>query len=98
MGKQRTHSKFKSISDVIEGEKEFEDIRRAAKNYSVVDEFSKIFPEIKSITEAVKVNKSVLYLKVENSVWKSELNLKKNLMVEKINKYFNEKIISTIYN
>jgi hypothetical protein len=96
MARQRTPSSFKNITDVIEKEKEFENLREKLRDYSVVEEFEKIFPELKIIVKAVKVNKSILFLKVENSVWKSELNLNKSILVEKVNKYFNETVIKSI--
>ena len=96
MAKQNTRNSFLTIDDVLSKEKEFSNLRTSLKNYRVVDEFENIFPDLKPIAQAVKVDKNVLFLRVENSVWKSELNLKKNLIAEKINKHFKESIIKTI--
>jgi len=96
MARQRSPLSFKTIDEVLNKEREFSNLRETIKNYNIVDEFVKIFPELKPIAEAVKVDKNVLFLRVENSVWKSELNLRKNLIAEKINKYFNEQVIKTI--
>ena len=96
MARQQSLSSFKSIDQILNNETEFSNLRETVKNYSIVDEFEKIFPELKSITQAVKVEKQVLFLRVENSVWKSELNFRKNLITEKINKYFGEQVIKTI--
>lgn len=96
MAKQRTHNAFRTIDDVLSKEKEFVNLRTSIKNYRVVDEFENIFPELKPVAEAVKAEKQVLFLKVENSVWKSELNLKKNLILEKINKHFKESVVKKI--
>lgn len=96
MARHHTFSGFKSITDIIGGEKDFEKLRDTIKNYDVVDEFVKIFPELSQIARAVKTEKQTLYLKVDNSVWKSELNFQKTLLIEKINKYFNEQIIKSI--
>ncbi len=87
---------FKSISDIIGREREFEGLRVTLKNYNLIDEFEKIFPELKPIAKAVRVEKKILYLRVDNSVWKSELHLRKNILVTKINKYLNEEVIKTI--
>lgn len=87
---------FKKIDDVINVENEFWLLRETANNYRVVEEFSKIFPELTVIVKAVKVEKKVLFLKTENSVWKSELNFQKNALMEKINNYFNQPIIKHI--
>ncbi|HOI29098.1 MAG TPA: DUF721 domain-containing protein [Melioribacteraceae bacterium] len=96
MAQHHTFSGFKSITDIIGKEKDFEKLRDTIKNYDVVDEFAKIFPELSQIARAVKTEKQTLFLKVDNSVWKSELNFQKSLLIEKINKYFNEQIIKSI--
>ena len=96
MVRQHTRSSFRTLDDVLNNESEFSNLRESLKNYDVVDEFEKIFPELKLIAQAVKVDKQILFLRVENSVWKSELNFKKNLIVDKINNHFNQKIIKTI--
>ncbi|MFC2133995.1 DUF721 domain-containing protein [Bacteroidota bacterium] len=87
---------IKSISDIIGSEKAFESVRRTAENFSVIDKFDEIFPDLKVVVKAVKVDKNILFLRVENSVWRSELNFRKNLLVEKINKYFAKKVIKSI--
>lgn len=89
-------SNIKKLSDVINSEKEFVKLRETAKSNDVVLEFHKIFPDLKKIADAVKVDKHTLFIKVENSVWKSELNFNKTVIVEKINGYFKENIIKTI--
>lgn len=96
MARQRTSSSFRTITEVLGKEKEFEKLRESLKNYNVVDEFKKIFPELKQIATAVKLEKQVLFLRVENSVWKSELNFQKTLLIEKINKHFNEVVIKSL--
>jgi hypothetical protein len=96
MARQRTSSSFRTIIDVIDKEKEFEKLRVSLQNYNVVDEFEKIFPELKLIAKAVKLEKQVLFLRVDNSVWKSELNFQKTILIEKINKHFNEVVIKSL--
>lgn len=98
MAQRPSHKKssFKTIDDVINTEKDFVNLRETIKNYDIVDSFSKIFPELSLIAKAIKVEKKILFLRVENSVWRSELSFRKNLIVEKINIYFSEEIIKTI--
>ena len=96
MGKRHSLSGFKSISEVIEKENEFSTLREVAKNFDITADFEKIFPELKLIAHAVKAERKVLFLKVENSVWKSELNFMKHLMAEKINKFYNNEVIKSI--
>ncbi len=88
MAKRHTRSSFRTLDDVLNKEAEFTNLRESLKNYNIVDEFEKIFPELKLIAKAVKLEKQVLFLRVENSVWKSELNFQKTLLIEKINKQF----------
>lgn len=96
MARQHTRSSFRTIDDVLNSESEFSNLRESLKNYNIVEEFENIFPELKLIAQAVKVEKQILFLRVENSVWKSELNFNKNLIMEKINKHFNQQVIKSI--
>ena len=79
---------FRSISDVLFHEKEFSKIIAKAKEEEIVQKFSEIFPELSEIAKAVKFNRRTLFLRVENSVWKSELNLKQKAIIDKIEKQF----------
>jgi len=96
MVRYHTPLSFKTIEEILNRESEFSCLRETVKNYEIVDKFEIIFPELKLIAKAVKIEKQILFLKLENSVWKSELNFRKNLLVDKINKYFNEQVIKTI--
>ncbi len=96
MAKRLSRSSFKSVSEIISNEKDFSGLRETIKNLDVVEGFEKIFPELKQLAVAVKVEKKVLFLRVENSVWKSELNLRKNLLIEKVNRFFGEEVIKSI--
>ena len=87
---------FKSLQDVFGKEKAFEKVRTAAKEYEVLEKFSEIFPDLKKVADAVKIEKGVLFLKVENSVWKSELKFRQTTIIEKINKKFNDPVVKTI--
>lgn len=96
MAKWYSPSGFKSLIQILQEEKGFDLLRESLNNYEVVEDFAVIFPELSKIAKAVRVEKKVLFLKVENSVWKSELNFQKNLLIEKINKHYNEAVIKTI--
>ncbi len=87
---------FKSVSEIIKNDKAFEQVRIISKDYNVVDEFNMIFPDLGKVAQAVKVEKRVLFLKVENSVWRSELNFRQKVIIEKINNHFNEQIIKSV--
>ena len=88
--------KYKSLKDVIGTEEEFKRIREITKEQEVVDKFAEIFPELTKIAIAKKFDKGKLFLRVENSVWRSELNFKQSLMVAKINKAVGEQVVKTI--
>jgi len=77
---------FRSISDIILNEKEFKPLILKAKQEEVVEKFSLIFPELSTISKAVKFKDNILFLRVENSVWRSELNLKQAALINKITK------------
>ena len=87
---------FKSLTDILGKEKAFEKVRKAAKEYDVIEKFVEIFPDLKKVAEAVKIENGVLFLRVENSVWRSELKFRQTNLIDKINKKFNEKIIKTV--
>lgn len=87
---------FKSLPDILGKEKAFEKVRKAAKEYDVIEKFSEIFPDLKKVAEAVKIENGVLFLRVENSVWRSELKFRQTNLIDKINKKFNEKIVKTV--
>jgi hypothetical protein len=87
---------FKSIADILKEDPGLASVRKIIKQSEVVLQFFKIFPEIKKVVIPLKVEKKILILKVDNSILRSELKFKEVLMVEKINKYFNEEIIKGI--
>lgn len=87
---------YKSISEVIDKEKDFEHLRKRAKEHDVVESFRIIFPDLTNIAQAKKVEKSILFLRVENSVWRSELNFNRTKLIEKINNHFHEQLIKSI--
>ena len=88
--------KFKSISDVIQKESAFEKVRLAAREYDILKEFVKIFPDLEEVAVPVKIERQILYLRVENSVWRSELNFNQKKIIEKINSYYKETVIKSI--
>ena len=77
-------NKFKSISEIIHKEKAFNKVIEKSRQQEVIDKFHVIFPELKKIVEVIRVDKEILFLRVENSVWRSELNLKQNAIIKKI--------------
>lgn len=87
---------YKSLSDILNKEKTFEKFRTAVEGYTIVDEFHKVFPELKNVAVAKKFEGNILFIHAENSVWRSELNLHKEAMITKINKFLGNKVIKNI--
>jgi len=87
---------FKSLNEILLGDEHFDKMRKAVKNFDVVERFAEVFPELTAFTAPVKVSKEVLYLRVENSAWRAELNYNQKIMIEKINNFFCEKVIKSI--
>ncbi len=88
--------KFKSLTEILEGDKAFSKFRKRIKENNVIEEFENIFPELSKTVKPSRVTKGVLYLIVDNSVLRSELYQKKSLIVKKINDFFKQKIIVNI--
>jgi hypothetical protein len=87
---------IQSINDVFKNDKVLTNIRAFVKQADVVLKFSEVFPELKKIVKAIKLENGNLYLKVENSIWRSELKFKQKFIVERVNNYFNEELIKSI--
>ena len=90
------HNGFISLGDAIEKEPALSKIRNSIKDYDAVTNFYEIFKDFEKIAVPVKVKNNTLYLRVENSVWRSELKFKEQNIIEKINKYLKEERIKKI--
>ena len=87
---------FISLGEAFEKEPSLTKIKNSIKDYDVVTNFYAIFKDFEKIAVPVKVKNSVLYLKVENSVWRSELKIKEQNIIEKINQYLKEERIKKL--
>ena len=87
---------FVNIGEIINNEPGFEKIRNVIKQSDVAIDFPVIFPALEKIATPVKVEKKVLYLKVENPAWRSELKFQDTVIIGKINKHYNEERIKWI--
>ncbi|NWF89124.1 MAG: DUF721 domain-containing protein [Ignavibacteriaceae bacterium] len=90
------HDGFLSVAEIIEKEAGLEKLRAALKKYDVIKNFHKIFPDLKKIAAPVKIEKRILYLKVDNATWRSELKFNQATIIEKINTFYKQEIIKTI--
>jgi len=84
---------FVKLSEIINTKPEFEGLKKRLKETEVVFRFLEIFPDLGKVAKALKVDKKTLFLKVENSVWRSELKFSESDIVEKINSFFKEERI-----
>ncbi len=87
---------FRSFADIIKTDPRLENVRNTIAQSDVVVEFNKIFPDLCKVAVAVKVDKKVLHLKVENASWRNELKFKENIIVEKVNEFYNEEVINRV--
>ena len=89
-------SKAKSFSEIIGGEESFNNFRTSVSGYEIVDKFEELFPKLKKVAKAKKFENGILFIRTENSVWRSELNFNKEAMIEKINDYLKKQVIKNI--
>jgi hypothetical protein len=87
---------IKSISEVFKQDATLGNVRNFVRQADVILLFSEIFPDLKNIAKAVKMDKGFLILRVENSIWRSELKFRQKVIIERINSYFGENIIKSI--
>ena len=90
------HKGFISLGEAFEKEPSLTKLKNSIKDYDIVTNFYEIFKDFEKIAVPVKVKNSVLYLKVENSVWRSELKIKEQNIIEKINQYLKEERIKKL--
>ncbi len=87
---------FRSIEEIFNTDTALTNVRNFVKQADVVLMFPKIFPDIKKFVDAVKLEKQVLFLRVENSVWRSELKFRQKLIIERINNHCAENVVKSI--
>ena len=90
------HNGFMSLSEIFNTDPALARVRNIVKESDVTIEFNKVFPDLEKVAIAVKVEKMVLILRVENSAWRNELKFKENIIVDKINNYFKETRINRV--
>lgn len=87
---------FKSLKEIFDTNPGLKKIKNIIVENDVVNDFYKIFPDLKKIVKPVKAEKGVITLKVENAAWRSELKFKENEIIEKINSFYKEKRVIKI--
>lgn len=90
------HNGFMSLSEVFNSDPALAKVRKIVKESDVTIDFGNIFPDLEKVAQAVKVENMILFLRVENAAWRNELKFKENVIVEKINNYFQETRINRV--
>jgi hypothetical protein len=88
--------KFKSIADILNEDPGLAPVRKIIKQSDVILEFFNIFPAMKKLIRPLKVEKKLLIIHVEDSILRSELKFQEELIISRVNKYFNEERIKGI--
>lgn len=87
---------FLSLGEIIKNEPGLEKLRNVIKENDTIIDFNKIFPKLEKLVKPFKVSRKTLFLKVENSVCRSELKFKEKIIMDRINDYYKEKRINSI--
>jgi len=67
------------------------------REYDAVVKWNDVVGEqIARVTEAVKIERGVLVVRVKNGPWRNELSLLKNDVIEKMNASLGEKLVKDI--
>ncbi len=87
---------FKTVGEVLNTDKNFKIFNLKVKEQEVLEKFPELFPKLKNLVKPKRIVNSILFLSVENSVLRSELNINKKSMLKKINKELDNSIITDI--
>lgn len=88
--------KFNSISEILGRSKQFTYWKKAVEDNEVLELFSSLFPELDKVALPVRFSNAILYVKVENAGWRSELKFQEQAILEKINRRFGEERVKKI--
>ncbi len=69
---------------------------KVEENYAIVYWDSVVGKEISEHTVPFKVAKGILFVRVEDNVWRYELQFLKNEIIEKLNRKIGKKIVNDI--
>lgn len=94
---KRGSSSTKTIGKAIEDLVENLGIGRKIREYDAVIQWSEVVgDQIARVTEAVKIDKGVLVVRVKNGPWRNELTLLKDDVIEKVNASLGENVVKEI--
>lgn len=87
---------FKSLKEIIESTPELKNIKQLVEDGDVVNDFNKIFPELRSLVKAVRCTKQILTLKSDNPTVRNELKFREKEIIEKINSFYKQERVIRI--
>ncbi|MCS6989177.1 MAG: DUF721 domain-containing protein [Chloroherpetonaceae bacterium] len=94
MAYTRPPDKLRAVLDALYAELNFD---QAAQEYRAVQMWSEVVGNyIAKVSQVEKIAKSVLYVKVKNSAWRSELTFKKSSIIEEMNKRLGKEMVKDI--
>jgi predicted nucleic acid-binding Zn ribbon protein len=94
---KRKSSSIKTIGAAIQDLLENLGIGRKIRDYDAVLRWNEIVgDQIARVTEAVKIEKGVLVVRVQNSPWRNELTLMKSDVIGKLNGALGEDVVKEI--
>lgn len=86
-----------SLSHLLKKTLEYYNLNDVVENNEIVEKYSEIVgQQINKYSKAIKFEKGILFIEVENSAWKNELLLMSEKIKEKINQYFEKEIVKEI--
>lgn len=86
-----------SLSHLLKKTLEYYNLNYVVENNEIVEKYSEIVgQQINKYSKAIKFEKGILFIEVENSAWKNELLLMSEKIKEKINQYFEKEIVKEI--
>lgn len=87
---------FKSIGQVISDDSSFDKLRSVVKDSYATAVFNEIFSKSAGFIEAVSCDNGVLTVKVDSSVFKTELKVKQSEIINEINKKLSDDIVKSL--
>lgn len=96
MLKKEYQSFYLSVNDAIEKIPGLKNIKEALKTSNIIIKFPEAIPELKDIAFARRFKDGILFLYVESSIWRNEINMNAEDIILRINIFLNDMRIKKI--
>lgn len=88
---------IKKLGTVVDSVLKKYGLDKKLKEVAVLNMWEDVVGEkISEVAKAVKIKKGILFVSVENSSWRSELNFMKNDIIKKLNNQLKEDLVKDI--